>query len=373
MKLGNVLYYIFFFLLTLFKALGYASDDGAYLIVYLFGCMAVFLKIYSEKYTAREWIAMALIVAIGLMNWLIGGFTTILATAIALCGLKNIETQKLIRLSFWTRLLVLLSMIFLSVTGIIENEYREFYRNGEFIHRYLFGFGHPNTPQMEFAIVALLAIYIYGNRMKLVHYVLIGLGNQALFGYTYSRTGYLIVWVGMLLYFVLHNLHTRRISAALLKYLYVLIPTLTVALGLLYGTVEHVDLLDTLMTGRIRYVHEVLTEGLPPLFGTERYQELILDNGYMRLLYNGGILAFGWFSYHMMRISHRITTQKRYGDLFLIASFAIIGISESILDVMAVNVSLVFLGELIFPKKIVAADRSPIPYDIRMGQNAEMQ
>ena len=352
MKLRIGLYYIFFFLITLFKAFEFGSSSHLYLAIFAFGCTAVLIKVCSESYTLKQLIAMVIVVAIGLLNWLIGGFSPALTTAVALCGLKDMDINKLIKMSFWIRLFAFITMILFSVMGIIDDEVVDFYRNGEIIQRYTFGYGHPNTAHMMFAVIVLLSLYLYGQRMNIFHFGLIVLCNQILFTFTGSRTGTLILWIAIICHGALHFNWTKKVFLFASKYIYIVLFCMTLVLGYGYGKSAIINALDLLLTGRLYYINLILTEEVPVLFGHADFETIIVDNGYMELLFNGGILVFIWFSYYIVKISNKLARECRYRELLLIVCFIIFNMAESSFEVISVNVSLLFISEILFGKKV---------------------
>ena len=351
MKLKVKLYDIYIVTITFMKAIGLTADSKLYLLALVFGCAVVFMKVCMEKYRPKELLGMIVIVAIGILNLVVARGTSVLTTAIALCGLKNVDSDRIIKISFWTRLVGFLLMIILSTTGVIENKVIQFWREDGYISRSLFGYEHANTAHMIFAINVLLALYLYGPKMRLAHYALLMVCNQWLYFYTGSRTGWVVAWASIICYLLTTSKKAQPVVLRCFRHSYILLAALTLVLGLGYGRIDFVTKLNTLMTGRLNYISRILSEEAVTLFGKTEYQSIIVDNGWIKLLYMGGLFVFLWFSYYITKAQKRLYQQYRTRELFLITCFLIYNMAESFIDAFSLNVSLVFIGELMFDNK----------------------
>ena len=97
------LYYIYFFLIVLSKGMGFESDNIWYKVSFAIGTVLICLKLYNETYKKRELMSMCILIAIGLMDVAFGGYTAILFTAVGIIGLKGVNTNRVIKIAFWTK------------------------------------------------------------------------------------------------------------------------------------------------------------------------------------------------------------------------------------------------------------------------------
>ena len=117
-----------------------------------------------------------------------------------------------------------------------------------------------------------------------------------------------------------------------------------------------IQIIDSLLTGRIRLGNIYLKLYQINLFGnsmnflnTSYNGELItLDNLYIRMLLNFGIVYFLviWSSYY--KLGKKYCTELNSRNSILILSFAFFGISESMGYNICFNISLFLLRELIY-------------------------
>lgn len=351
MKLKVRPFDLYIFLITLFKGFGASADDKLYVAAFVLGCFAVFMKMIQEKYTRSEFLSMLFIVVVGVADFLFGDTTTILFTAVAICGMKNVDSERLIKIVFWTRLVSFVLMILGCVIGVIDENVMEFYRLGAILDRHDLGYGHPNIAHMAFTIIVLLMLYLYGRKMKVVHYIGLIICNYLLFNFTYSRTGFLLANLSIVFWVALQFPKMRKALMQYGKHAYIVMFLFSIAVGLLYGHVGYLDELDEMLSGRINYLSYILKNFAPPVIGSNKFNSFVnIDNGYIAMLYQGGLLAFGWISYYVVKLVMLVCKGNRIREFFLINCFVMYSFTESFFPSISVNISLLILGEVIFKK-----------------------
>ena len=294
---------------------------------------------------------MLFIVSVGLLNYAIGKYSTILFMALGIVGLKYVDINRTIKLALITKIFAFILMLLACFLGIIENTVFEFERNGEIINRYALGYSHPNTLQQNVTIIIILFLYLCNNRLHMWHYAVLFLGEYWFYKITFSRTGFLIGCICILLSISTRNKVIRKYMMKCTKRVYELCMIITLLEGFLYGKVGILYLIDEMLTGRIRCIHNLLASGLPHWIGNTSYNSFVnFDNGYMTLLYQGGILAFGWVMYYMMRAYKMAYEKDDYLRYVLMLEFAIYALTEGFFPNIALNISLLFIGEILFEK-----------------------
>lgn len=343
---------IYIFLITLFKGFGAESNNIGYIVAFLFGCFVLFGKISKEHYSKKEIISMFFIVTVGLLDLIFGHTTTILFTAIALCGMRNVDFDHIIKIVLWTRVFTFFTLMFASITGIISNEILPFWRNGSIINRYSFGYDHPNMAQAALTIIIILLLYLYGSKFHIWDYLLLIIIDYALYRFTFSRTGFMIGVICIFLDFIIKNSKCRNIIMKALRYSYWIFLIMTFVVGILYTKVPALSRLDVIFSGRIQYISVLLKSGFPQLIGSSKYNSLVnFDNGYISLLYQGGILAFLWITYYITKAYKKAYNEEKYKQYFLIFDFFLYAMTESFFMSIAVNISLLFIGNVLFKEK----------------------
>lgn len=345
------LFNLYIVLITIFKGFGIKGDNVIYIAAFAVGVCAVFMKMIRESYTRREFCNMFFVVTLGLLCLVIGKETTVLFTAIAICGMKNIDCEKIIKDVLWIRITTFLIMVTLSSFGVIENDYMLFNRSGEEVYRYMFGYDHPNMAHMSLTIIILLYLYVYDSQLQWFHYLGALMISVVFYHFTYSRTGLILSVVSVVISAIQRKQEFRIGLMWCFKHAYVLLFAFTLLSGLLYGHVGALEDLNELMTGRIEFNHALLTSFFPPIIGSSVYNQTItFDNGYLTMLYQGGIVAFLWFSYYIVKTMDLLFKEGKNREFFLMVNFIVYSITESFFPSISVNISLIFLGNVLFKK-----------------------
>lgn len=357
MKFKVGLFDIYIFLITLFKSIEINAGDIEYIIAFAVGCVAIATKMLHERYSGRELMSMLFIVGVGVLNFLIGHTMTILFTAITLCGAKKIDVNRVIKIVFWTRLFGFVYMLFASALGIVSNEPLYFRRSGQILMRYSFGFGHPNIAHIAFSVLVFLALYLYWDKMNVLLYAAFLLIDYFFYRFTYSRTGFFTSAICIFLFFCMKSSKFREILLYCAKYLYWGLLGLTISMGLLYGKIDILYVIDRLLTGRVYYIHTLLTTSPPPLIGSNVYGNYVnFDNGYIIMLYEGGLLAFLWLSYYIVKAINLMCKKHEYAKLALTICFIIYNMAESFYPSISVNISLLFISDVLFQNREMEAN-----------------
>lgn len=340
---SDLVTYIYFFIITFCKGIGLSGNNIFFILCSLIGVLLVALKLISSSLKWNDFIALFFIISIGVVDFFIGGTTTILFTAIALSCLKDTNLKNIIKIMFWTRIFAFILMIILSCGGIINNTIIEQYRSGiGTIKRYAFGYTHPNFTHSAFAIIVFLGGYLYGKKMRAIHYLIIAILDYILYTFTISRTGFYLVLFYLVLLFVHNNIKAmKKIEPFILKYLFIVLFGLSVFSAYNYGKYDIINRLDNILTGRIHYLNILVLNYNPPLIGSDIYEgEVLFDNGYFSLLYEGGILACIYYLYFMRKSNKYLIRNKMYDEILFVIIFMIYCTFESYYPSILMNPAL---------------------------------
>ena len=99
---------IYIFIITFCKGWGLSSTNKIYILAFSLGCLILFQKVFSEKFSKKELAPLIIILMVGVLNFIIGKDTTLLFTAITLWGTKNINFKKTFTIIFTTRVITFL-------------------------------------------------------------------------------------------------------------------------------------------------------------------------------------------------------------------------------------------------------------------------
>lgn len=353
MDKNNLVVYIFFFAISFCKGIGMSNASKVYLAIYLIGIIFATIKLFKVGFNQKEILLLGSIFLIGVLDFIIGKETTILFTSITLLFLKSANLKSAIKALFMGRVLGFLMMILLPLIGIIEMNELNFYRSGEFITRYAFGYSHPNLAHSTFDIIVIMWLYLYNTKINLTSIAILEILNYILYKYTVSRTGFFILAVFLLMAYVLKKrVKLKKYLPKYLNLIFIFLILFSALLAIGYGKNAIINKLDVVLTGRIRYTSILINNYMPPIIKNKDYTGILFDNGYFDLIYNGGLLAFIWFVSMQIKTNNIIRKKGLYNEALLSLMFFICSFTESYYVSSLMNVSILFIVYALYDEKI---------------------
>lgn len=150
------------------------------------------IKVCLTKYTRREYAVILLFCLLGAASYFITERNEIIRLVMFVSACKNIEMKKCLKMVFWLTLSGCLAIILLSVTGIYGAvSLTQDYGRGSIETRYTLGMGHPNALQCMVWALTALGIYLYREKMRFYHFVVVFILNVAAFVLSDSKTSFL--------------------------------------------------------------------------------------------------------------------------------------------------------------------------------------
>lgn len=345
----DVEYYLFFIIIECGEAFNKGSSNQIYLAFAAVGVLFLGYKLLDTKYEFRELFSILLLSILGIFIFYntnkAGGFLSI----IALIGLKGVDIRKLLKLSFFIRLGAFLLLLFLTSFDIIQNMSITQYRGDSTIIRYFMGFSHPNQFHLSFIIILLLFIYIYYDRLGIIPICIFAALNVLVYFTSYSRTSTLIGFLalGMLIWFK-SNLFPKVKQVVCLG----IIPfgfLISIIPPLIYDKISYLRTIDRLLQWRITFSKHYLDSYPLRLFGNNVNSDpIVLDSGYVELIINYGLIFTLLYIAAYMILIYRYVKMRRYNELLFIVCLSLYGITESFIPNLFINLSMIFMGELIF-------------------------
>ena len=346
--------YLFWIIISFMKGIGLASSNQIYIACYVIGILLTFIKIFKVRYKKSEINTIGIILLIGIIDFIVGKETTILFTAIAIVTLKDIDIKKILKIIFFTRIFAFIIMITSSLLGIIPNNTIEFYREGiGFVNRMTLGYSHPNLTQASFVLIVVLYVYNYYEKIDLKRVVVLELLNCLIYHFTVSRSGFFILSIFLVYVYLMKRIKiVNKNSKRLLNVTLFFSILFSFIVAQVYGENIIVDKLDAILTGRIRYMSETLKNYQIPMFSTNKYNNILFDNGYFDLIYNGGLLAFAWYIYNQIKTNKILVKNNLEREIVVTLFLFIYCITESYYASIIMNISLVFFAFYIFSYSI---------------------
>lgn len=151
------------------------------------------LKVCMTRYTVRECVTLFLFCALGAVSYFVTGRNEILRLVMMVAACKNVDMIKCLKVVFWLTFAGCTAIILLSVTGIYGTVLltMDFGRGGV-ESRYALGMGHPNALHCMVWALTTLGLYLYGDKLKWYHYILVLVINIGVFFLSVSRTSLLV-------------------------------------------------------------------------------------------------------------------------------------------------------------------------------------
>ncbi len=341
--------FIFFFLISFSKGIGLNNSNKMYLVVYLIGIILATIKLWNIGLNKKEIFLLGSIIIIGILDYVFGKETTILFTGITLIFLKKIDLKRVIKSMFYGRIIGFISMLILPAIDVLDMNIIEFYRSGEYINRYAFGYTHPNLAHSTFNIIIIMWMYLFYERINLANICLIELLNYILYKFTYSRTGFVILTTFLMIAFILKNsTKFKKILPKCLNFIFLTLIIISFIFAIGYDKMEVINKIDILLTGRIKYTSILINNYFPPIVKNQVYTNILFDNGYFDLIYNGGLIATIWFIFMQIKTNKIIAKNNLYKEALLIFIFLIYSITESYYISSVMNIGILFIAYAIY-------------------------
>lgn len=259
--------------------------------------------------------------------------------------------KKTIRLKqvFLILTFIYLGILLINSLGILDfNNIKYGVRNFEnfAIYRHSLGFRHPNTAMSLLLPVFFLLYYIYYKEFPKLVIGIILLVGTIIFGLTFSRTTFLLV----LLLVILILVKDKYIKK--LKFLFltegIIISIFSVCLPIFFKR----GILNEMLSWRLWYFYYYLKSFKLTYFGIENlkviYEEIPLDNIYLRIIYENGMISFIVF---LILIFYIMKLLFEYDDMKAVRIFSvllILGFMEHMAFHYYMNVIIFILPEYIY-------------------------
>lgn len=377
MKLTISQIYLVFVIANIFcKGIGLNNSSVVYKIIMIIGLTAVLLGIGSRRYTRKEISLSAGMLLSGLMTLLITKQYTFLITCITAIGIKGADVNRLMKKICSVRTVCFILIFGLAFLNVIDRDRMEIWRETALLSRYGMGYGHPNTLHLTLFIVLTLNFYINvkskSGRKKFLFATFIL--NIFVYMYSASRTGFLVICIFELLIMTEPFKVLKKIVIKLPAVVFVSLMAFTFLTPVLKetGLLNLLNFLNevSFLNGRMDYTYLYLTRYGYSLFGYNNSLSetgLVLDNGYLRLLIETGIIGLLIWVYLNLNLMRKIWRCKDYRMAIVVTCFYIYIFAESFSSNIFMNYILFWGADELFNQKNneVAIDGNDFYADIQ--------
>lgn len=308
-----------------------------------------FIKVCLTRYTPKEYVTIFLFCVLGAVSYFVTDRNEVIRLVMFVAACKNVDMKRCLKLVFYLTLSGCILIILLSVTGIYGAvSLTQDYGRGSVETRYTLGMGHPNALHCMVWALTTLLLYLYGEKMKIYHYVVVFLINVGFFLLTDSKTSLLVsIFTIVLAYMAAGKKYflISKLSAIIGIVTTVFSVGISVIIaGSAYRVYDYIWNLDRrpftmflvklndLLNGRIRIlVGSTMFEGTMQTWRLFSRPEnnYYFDMGWVRLFYWYGILPACIFIAVMLLVMLYCYSKKHYMSIMLITSFAIYTVIEA--------------------------------------------
>ncbi len=355
-------YYIFFILMFTAKGLGLDSGDKLYYVLSLAALVCIVCKLCMTEYRLIEAAAIGMLVLIAFFAYINSGRLGIVLSVLAIVGMKDMDVGKLFRLGLVTFGTTFIVTVLGAITGVIPNPLvvHEKGAIGEVI-RWGMGYSTGNIFHVSYFILVVLLVYHMGARYGLKNLFWLMAGNILVFAFSLSYTGVAVTSIYLLLN--LYAIKRKRLSLPERVLCQLPLPLCLLFSFIMPFLVKSPlgQKLDSFLQARLSFSYYYLTNQPITLLGARMkevpYFWVIMDNGYVYILMTFGVIVLLLFILAYMSAVITYTRRGEHGKLAIIFCFLLYGIMEQFISNAFMNLSLLFIGEMLFnaqnPRKIM--------------------
>lgn len=367
-KVKELAYYLFFACMIFAKGIGLDSGDKLYYVLSAAACLCVGCKLLLTQYNIRQMAAMILLGLIAFVAYRNSGRMGILLSVLTIIGLKDMDVKKLFRLGTVIYGFSFAFTVVAAKWGLISNPLVVHEKGGIEVIRWGMGYSTGNIFHVSYFILTVLLCYTWEKRYDIKKLLVLMVGNVLVFLFSLSYTG-----VAVTAFYLLLNLYAvkrKRLSLA-----EKIIAQLPLPLCLLFSfgapfllKYPLVQKIDQMLQARLSFSAYYLQNQPITLFGTRMKDVpnswVIMDNGYVYFFMTFGVVAFVLFALGYAVVIARFsgirwkkngsgetgmdTQQEGLPELAMIFSFLLYGIMEQFISNAFMNLSLLFMGEVLF-------------------------
>lgn len=362
-RVKELAYYLFFGLMVFAKGIGLDSGKKSYYILSAAACVCIFCKLILTKYNIRQILAVGILCLIAFAAYRNSGRMGILLTVLAIIGIKDMDIKKLFRLGLAVYGCSFAFTVVMAKLGWIYNPMAVHEKGGVELIRWGMGYSTGNVFHVSYFMLTVYLCYTWGKKYNFKKMLGLMAGNLAVFLYSLSYTG-----IAVTAFYLLLNLYVvgkekafkkkgekRKLSAweRILCQLPLPLCLLFSFGGPFLLNYPFMQKLNVLLQARLAFSAYFLQNQPITLFGARMKNIpnfwIIMDNGYVYIMMTFGVVAFVLFcGGYAILIARYSGKKERLPELAIIFSFLLYGIMEQFISNAFMNLSLLFMGEILF-------------------------
>lgn len=299
------------------------------------------LKVCFTKYSLREWAAIAFAGIIAAVCYLVSTRDEAVRVVVFCVAMKNVDCKRAMKVVFWGTIAGMVVLAGLAFAGVLGEVFDagSAYGFKEELPRLCLGVGNSNALACMIWALMTLGLYLYHEKMKWWHYVLLLILTELVYKATVTRTALLVMAATVLLAALMQ--YWKRLQNAAWVYICGILAVLSGVAFSVYAAhisdwyvfmPEWVVKLDHLLTGRIVGIYAFENGGGVlenwKLFSDPGYVEYF-DMGYVRLFFWYGIIPGALCVLAICLLMWQCRKQKDYMGFVMILSFGIYTVIEA--------------------------------------------
>lgn len=358
-RLGELLYYVFFAGLLFAKGIGLYDGQRSFKIILIVSCVCWAGKMLMTEFEWKELLTAVLLLLLGGVVYRVSGDKGFLLYVMMVTGAKDVPLKRVFAVGILTWLLSFGGMFFLTASHLVSSPFKIHEKGGELIVRWGLGSPHPNVLHVSYLVFCMFAGFCLDKRINLKWLLAMMAGNFYVFLYSVSFTGFIAVsfYLALCGYWMLR----KKIEAVDKTLLYggAAFCVLFSMAGPVLIRGKAFEVINHLLNTRFLLSRTFLTNCPYSLFGT-KLSDIVTYSATMDCSYVYAYVAYGTPAFLLLMAGYAFIIRKYAGErkgkeLCMILASMVAGVTEPFLfNTSFKNISLLFFRDLIYPEKNTA-------------------
>lgn len=309
------------------------------------------LTLITIKANIKKWILCIVSVSIALFSFIKTDDSLMLQLALIIIASLSLNFKRIIKKDLWLKAIILIFILFAYSNNLVETMY--FVRDGKI--RYSFGFNHPNT--FGFFIMSAFFEYVYLkgesiSKLKFIILTCIVLYFLTLASSRSSQITIIIFAIMFIFEILLSKRNKEKTRKGILNTKSIAIIFILLTIASIYITEQYrlgsyfAQRMDHFFSGRI-YLQMLFLENYDiNIIGNSVHYFSTLDNVYIRMLINFGILSWIFFGFIYCKGISKGNKLKDKTIINIIFVLLIYGLMEWYIIRPALNIFLIYFSTL---------------------------
>ena len=368
-KLNTLFYisYILFLIATIFSEVTFMSNIISYINYLAISLLVIYIIItfIKDKINIYTVIKLALFSVIVLIVTYISKTNSVLKLLLLLLAFKDINFDDFIKKDFKYRLTFVIIVIILSYLGLTGN--KVFLRDGETL-RYSFGFSHPNILGLQTLSLCCDYIYIHckdNGKFEFLLLLLVLFFNIIVTDSRATIACLIFIVIYLLFKKIWKNIYNNSIIKKFIPYSFLIMVLISLFIVIKYNSYSNnlINKLDELLSSRLHIANFYYRNYSITLFGnnlirTKMYIDgirninfLPLDNAYIHLLLESGIIIATFFAYCYYIAIKKAYESKNYTLITILLMWILYSLMENNGLIIPYNPFLLYFSIIFYKDK----------------------